>query len=152
LFVAAPKPVGTDEIADNISGRTANKGVEGLAITPDGKTLVGILQNALIQDTAAAPNLLRIVVIDIASGETTHEYAYELTTGSGVSELLALNQHEFLVDERDGQGRGATGSKAKFKQMLKIDLAEAVDITNMNGADAALQAVSKSLFLVSSPY
>ena len=147
LFVKTLKPVGTDEIADNTSGRTANKGMEGLAITPDGKTLVGIMQNALLQDAAAAPSLLRIVVIDIASGKTTHEYAYQLTNGSGVSEILALNQHEFLVDERDGHGRGDNGSKAKVKQIFKIDLAGAADVTNLSGADALLKAVDKSLFL-----
>ena len=67
------------------------------------------------------------------SGKTTHEYAYDLTTGPGVSEILALNQHEFLVDERDGHGRG-DGSKAKIKQIFKIDLAGAVDVTDMDGA------------------
>ena len=70
----------------------------------------------------AAKNLLRLVTIDIASGQSTHEYAYLLTTGSGVSEITALNQHEFLVDERDGHGRG-DGSVAKVKQIFKIDLA-----------------------------
>ena len=145
LFVSNLKPVGNDEISGNTSGRTANKGMEGLAITPDGRTLVGIMQAALIQDAATAAKLLRIVSIDIASG-TTHEYAYLLTTGSGVSEIVALNQHEFLVDERDGKGRG-DGSNAKFKQIFKIDLANAVDVTNMDGSTAAANAVSKSLFL-----
>lgn len=146
LFVANLRPVGNDEIADHTSGRTANKGMEGLAITPDGKTLVGIMQNALIQDNAeggAAKNLLRLVTIDIASGQSTHEYAYLLTTGSGVSEITALNQHEFLVDERDGHGRG-DGSVAKVKQIFKIDLAGAVDVTNMDGTTAATHAVTKS--------
>ncbi len=144
------QPVGNSEISGNTVGRTANKGMEGLAITPDGRTLVGIMQNALIQDASeggAAKNLLRIVTIDIASGRTTHQYAYLLTTGSGVSEILALNNHEFLVDERDGHGRGDNGSKAKVKQIFKIDLAGAVDISNMDGTEAATQAVSKSLFL-----
>jgi len=145
LFVTNLKPVGNDEISGNSSGRTANKGMEGLAITPDGRTLVGIMQAALIQDAGAAAKLLRIVSIDIASG-TTREYAYLLTTGSGVSEIVALNQHEFLVDERDGKGRG-DGSNAKFKQIFKIDLANAVDVTNMDGTTAAANAVSKSLFL-----
>ena len=36
----------------NNSGRQANRGMEGLAITPDGRYLVGIMQNALIQDNA----------------------------------------------------------------------------------------------------
>ena len=149
FFVTDLQPVGADEIADNTVGRTANKGMEGLAITPDGRTLVGIMQNALIQDAhegGAAANLLRIVTIDIASGRTTHQYAYLLTTGSGVSEILALNQHEFLVDERDGHGR-ADGSKAKVKQIFKIDLNGAVDVSNMDGTTAATHAVNKTLFL-----
>jgi hypothetical protein len=123
--------------------------MEGLAITPDGRTLVGIMQNALIQDAAkpnAAPNLLRMVAIDIASGRTTHQFAYQLTTGSGVSDIVALNNHEFLVDERDGKGRG-DGSTAKVKQLFKIDLAGAVDISGMDGVTAASHAVDKTLFL-----
>ena len=149
LFVANCKPVGSDEISGNTSGRTANKGMEGLAITPDGKTLVGIMQNALIQDAAEggdAKNLLRIVWIDLRSGKATHEYAYLLTAGSGVSEIVALNNHEFMVDERDGKGRG-DDSNAKIKQIFKIDLAGAVDVMNMDGTQAAMNAVTKSLFL-----
>jgi hypothetical protein len=149
LFVAHPAPVGDDETANNTSGRVANKGMEGLAITPNGEKLVGIMQNALLQDAAEggdAANLLRIEVIDIASGRTLHEYAYLLTNGSGVSELAALNNHEFMVDERDGKGRG-DDSDAKVKQIFKIDLANAVDVMNMDGTVAAANAVSKSLFL-----
>jgi hypothetical protein len=149
FFVTDLQPVGNDEIADNTVGRTANKGMEGLAITPDGKTLVGIMQNALIQDAnegGDASNLLRIVTIDIRSGRVTHQYAYLLTTGSGVSEMLALNNHEFLVDERDGKGR-ADANNAKVKQLFKIDLDGAVDVSNMDGTTAATHAVSKTLFL-----
>jgi len=123
--------------------------MKGLAITPDGKKLVGIMQNAIIQDAAeggAAASLLRIVVLDVRSGRTLHEYGYLLTTGSGVSEIVALNNHEFLVDERDGKGLG-DGSKARVKQFFKIDLADAVDISEMNGTAAASNAVSKTLFL-----
>jgi hypothetical protein len=146
FYVPNPRPVGTDEINGNTIGRTANKGMEGLAITPDGRTLVGIMQNALIQDAnEGATSLLRIVRIDIASGET-QQYAYSLTTGSGVSDIVALNDHEFLVDERDGKGRG-DGSKAKIKQLFKIDLAGAVDIGAMDGTTALTHAVPKTLFL-----
>jgi len=143
LFVSTLSSMGAFEIANNTSGRVANKGMEGLAITPDGRTLVGIMQNALIQDAVAAPKLLRLVTIDIPSGKTTHEYAYLLTTGTGVSEITALNQHEFLVDERDGKGRG-DGSVAKVKHIFKIDLNGAIDVTNLDGATAATHAVTKS--------
>ncbi|WP_075792217.1 esterase-like activity of phytase family protein [Massilia putida] len=132
---------GDIEISGNTVGRVANKGMEGLAITPDGKTLVGIMQAPLEQD--AAKNL-RIVTIDIASG-TTHEYAYRLTTGSGVSEIVALNDHQFLVDERDGKGLG-DGSKAAVKQFFKIDLNGAQDVTALSG-DLSAKAVAKSLVL-----
>ena len=37
LYVKTLSAVGATEIADNTIGRVANKGMEGLAITPDGK-------------------------------------------------------------------------------------------------------------------
>jgi hypothetical protein len=149
FFVTNLSPVGATEIANNTVGRTANKGMEGLAITPDGRTLVGIMQNPLIQDMnegGVAANLLRIVTIDIASGRTTHQFAYLLTTGTGVSEIVALNNHEFLVDERDGKGR-ADANNAKVKQLFKIDLNGAVDVSAMDGIAAAIVAVNKTLFV-----
>ncbi len=149
FYVKNLSPVGATEISGNTRGRVANKGMEGLAITPDGTTLVGIMQNALIQDAAqgsSAKNLLRIVTIDIASGQVTHQYAYLLTSGSGVSEILAINDHELLVDERDGHGR-ANGDDAVVKQLFKIDLDGAVDVSNMDGKTAAANAVQKTLFL-----
>ena len=149
LFVSNLNSIGATEISGNTSGRTANKGMEGLALTPDGKTLVGIVQAALIQDAAlgkAAKKLLRIEVIDLESGQTIHEFAYGLTDGSGVSEITALNNHEFLVDERDGDGR-ANGDAAVVKEIFKIDLNGAVDVSGMNGTNAAANEVPKTLFL-----
>lgn len=149
FYVTTLSPVGATEISGNTAGRTANKGMEGLAITPDGKTLVGIMQASLIQDAAqkgAAGKLLRIVTIDIASGQVTGQYAYGLTTGSGVSEILAINNHEFLVDERDGKGR-ADGSVAKVKSLFKIDLSGATDVSGMDGLTAATHVASKTLFV-----
>ena len=153
FYVTNQHPIGNDEIGDNTVGRTANKGMEGLAITPDGTTLVGIIQNALIQDANQGGNatkLLRIVSIDVASG-ATQEHAYLLTTGTGVSEILAINSHEFLVDERDGKGREGAGdgssNDAVVKQLFKIDLDGAVDVSNQDGLTAATHAVTKTLFL-----
>jgi hypothetical protein len=157
FYVTDLQPVGSTEIADNTSGRVANKGMEGLAITPDGRSLVGIMQNSLIQDGGSKGTLLRIVTIDIASGKVTHQFGYLLTAGSGVSEICAINNHEFLVDERDGTGREANvppgnSTKAKVKQLFKIDLANAIDISGLdNGsltlAQAMSDAVQKTLFL-----
>ncbi len=139
------------EIAGNTVGRVTNKGMEGLALTPDGKTLVGIMQANLEQDKKKS---LRIVTINLRNG-ATHEYAYLLTDGSGVSEILAVNNHQFLVDERDGSGLGDTplltdtASAAAVKKLYLIDLDGATDVTGITGpnADLSSYAVSKTPFL-----
>jgi hypothetical protein len=150
-YVTRLSPNGATEIADNTSGRTANKGLEGLALTPDGKTLVGMMQGPLIQDVkegGAAATLLRIVTIDVQSGKVEHEFAYTLGPGTGVSEIIALNNHEFLVDERDSKGLGdKVGSEAKIKLIFKIDLEGATDVSKMDGKDAAANTVKKTVFL-----
>jgi len=131
LAVAVQGPTTISEDAahsTNTTGRVANKGMEGLAITPDGTKLIGIMQAPLLQDTKKN---VRIVTIDIASG-TTHEYAYKLTTGSGVSEIIALNDQEFLVGERDGKGLG-DGTAAVAKELFKIDLSAATEVSNLSG-------------------
>ncbi len=147
-------PVGSDEISGNTVGRVANKGMEGLAITPDGKTLFGAMQSPLIQDGGTAAPYTRIIKIDIKTGATT-EFAYALSNiGSTakpkyptVSDIVAINDHELLVDERDGKGRG-DGSVAVVKNIYKIDLAAAQDVSGVIGAaNLAPKAVSKTLFL-----
>ena len=155
-------PNSATEISGNTTGRVANKGMEGLAITPDGRTLVGFEQSPLIQDGGDGGRTNRIVSIDIATG-STHQYVYDnrltdpanpaKTKTYNSSELLALNDHEFLVLERDGKGQG-DGSDAVLKRIYKINLAGATDIGALNGG-AGIQgesnllpyAVSKTLFL-----
>jgi len=127
VAVQGPTTVSEDG-AHNTTGRVANKGMEGLAITPDGKKLIGIMQAPLLQDTKKN---VRIVTIDIATGDTK-EYSYKLTTGSGVSEIIALNDHEFLVGERDGKGLG-DGSSAVAKELFKINLSTATEVSGLSG-------------------
>lgn len=141
LDVTTLSAQGDVEKSGNAVGRVANKGMEGLALTPDGKTLAGIMQANLEQDKKKS---LRIVTIDIATG-VTHEYAYQLADGSGVSEIVAINDHEFLVDERDGNGLG-DGSTAAVKKLYKIDLTGAVDVSDKSG-NLSAYAVSKTLVL-----
>jgi len=148
---------GAAEIAGNTSGRVANKGMEGLAITPDGKTLIGFMQSPLLQDGGDGGRANRIVTIDIATGKTRQfvydNYLADTKKTYNSSEILAINDHEFLVLERDGKGKG-DGSKAVVKRIFKIDLNGATEIGALNngngisGESALLQhAVSKSLFL-----
>ena len=133
------------EIDSNTVGRVTNKGMEGLAITPDGRMLVGIMQANLEQDKKKS---LRIVTIDTRSG-ATHEYAYQLTDGSGVSDIVAVNDHQFLVDERDGNGFADTplltddASAAGVKNLYLIDLNGAQDVGTVSG-DLKAYAVTKN--------
>ena len=69
------------------------------------------------------------------------------------SEILAINDNEFLVLERDGKGLG-DGSSADVKRIYKINLAGATDIGALNGgagisgeANLLTYAVNKTLFL-----
>src|SRR5215510_8816146 len=155
FFVANQNPHVDFEIANNTSGRVTNKGMEGLAITPDGRTLVGAMQSPLIQDGGDVKGgITRLVTIDIASGRT-REYAYPLdtVTKTTISDIVAINDHEFLVDERDSKGRAdAPGSKAGFKQLYLIDLRYAHDVSGVSGItggvpNIAQYAVPKNLFL-----
>ena len=136
-------------------GRVANKGAEGLAITPDGRTLAVALQSALIQDGGTGPNgaFTRIVLIDIASGTVKAQYAYPLfATKPGkfttISELLAVNDHQFLVDERDGKGfEGGGAASYKMLNLVDIQAPGVADVSNNpsfltnNPANVALQKV-----------
>ena len=154
---AATTPAATEaaEIAANTSGRVTNKGMEGLAITPDGKTLVGVMQSPLAQDGGTAASTVRIVTIDLATGKVTHEYAYQLDNigtpakpkYGTISEIVAINDHEFIIDERDGKGLG-DDSKAVQKKLYTINLSGAQDVSNDTGAAAlAGKAVTKTLFV-----
>ncbi len=149
----------TTEITGNTQGRVANRGMEGLALTPDGKTLYGIMQNPLIQDhemNASGKRVGtndRILKIDVATGKTS-EYIYPLSDGAnnGVNEIVAVNNHQFLVIERDGKA----GNGANFKRIYKIDLTGATDVSGIGvgGASGLPQtgtggntAVGKSLLI-----
>ncbi|MGZ3438005.1 MAG: esterase-like activity of phytase family protein [Polyangia bacterium] len=152
--VAHADPQGAVEISANTSGRVANKGMEGLAITPDGRTLYGAMQSALLQDNGTSGRFTRIIAIDTWTGTVT-QHAYELTNiGTAakpkyptISEVVAINGHQLLVDERDGKGLG-DNSTAVFKRIYRIDLAGAPDVSGVSGeANLAGKAMAKELFL-----
>lgn len=123
--------------------RRANRGMEGLTITPDGKTLVGIMQYPLYNPTAAAISgsvVTRILAYNIAEG-TTKEFVYliEKSTLQAVSEITAITNTTFLVLERDGEYRTEANKSTVVKKIYKIDISGATDITDpTNGAGGKL--------------
>ncbi|MBI3382387.1 MAG: esterase-like activity of phytase family protein [Aquabacterium sp.] len=141
LAVTNQSAIGNNEISGNTVGRVANKGMEGLAISPDGNKLYGIMQSALLQDggDTSAGKTNRIVEIDIATGNTK-EYAVSNqigTKGYNNSDIVAINDHTLAFLPRDGKGLG-DGSSAVIKQMWAIELNGATDVSGLSG-DAALQ-------------
>jgi hypothetical protein len=153
--IAHPSAVAAEEAAQNKSGRQTNGGLEGLAITPDGARLYAAMQRPLIQDSqpgeAAGKRVgtnTRIIELNRVQG-TTREFLYPLDdTANGVSEILAINGHEFLVLERDGRG----GAEAVTKKIFKVDLEGATDITSReslpaNGVPEGVTAARKTPFL-----
>ncbi len=146
--------VGDQEIGSNTIGRVANKGMEGLAISPDGTTLFGAMQSPLLQDGGVAAPYTRIVRINLVTGRS-EQYVYPLTNiGSEskpkyptISEIVAVNDHQFVVDERDGKGLG-DNSSAAYKKLFLIDLGNAPDVSSLSGAAAlAPNAVAKTLLV-----
>jgi hypothetical protein len=83
------------------------------------------------------------------------QFAYPLTNiGTAakpkyptISDVVAVNDHELLMDERDGKGLG-DNSTAVFKKVFHIDLTGAQDVSNASSeAGLAPYAVQKALFL-----
>lgn len=153
--IAHPDGIGDNELPPaNTSGRQANRGFEGLTITPDGSTLFTILQSPLIQDGALdrrnkrVGENVRILAIDIASGQS-RQFIYPLESSShGVSEILALSSTDLLALERDGKA----GLEAEAKLITRINLAEATDVSAIaslprTGLPSGVRAAEKAIFI-----
>jgi hypothetical protein len=113
-----------------LSLRTANQGMEGLTVTPDGSTLVGIMQSALktpgLQGSAKSVPLTRIVTVDLKT-KAVKEFLYPLAnpqeTKVAVSEITAISNTEFLIDERDGKLQPGGD-----KKIYLADISKATDV------------------------
>ena len=134
--------------------RQANRGFEGVAVTPDGRFLYAALQSALENPDAAAgaaSRMTRIIKIDLTTGAACAEFAYAkedaeplgLRQGQIViSDLYALEEDRLIVDERDTR----SGAKARIKRLYLADLTQATNILGQMD-DAATGESTASLTL-----
>ncbi|WP_252735741.1 esterase-like activity of phytase family protein [Zobellia sp. B3R18] len=112
--------------------RRANRGMEGLAITPDEKTLVGIMQSTMYNPEKIQSNITRIVTFDLETGYTRQYVYVQEKANLSNSEITAISNTEFLVVERDGKFAGEGPAQ---KHIYKINLNGATDISGNNPKD-----------------
>jgi uncharacterized protein YjiK/phosphodiesterase/alkaline phosphatase D-like protein/2',3'-cyclic-nucleotide 2'-phosphodiesterase (5'-nucleotidase family) len=149
------KPVGTlnfDAAAAPTNGRRNNQGLEGLAVSPDNKRLMALMQSALVQDTSGSQQQTRfntrLYVYDIEgvkleNPELIGEYVVQLPrydlngNSSGLdvtaaqSEIVAISNTQFLMLPRDGNGLGK--STADPIVTKTVDLVDFSSATNVRG-------------------
>jgi hypothetical protein len=141
---------------DPDTGRQNNQGLEGMALTPDGKSLIAVLQSAPRQDggdSGATRQNTRALVYDASDPahlKLAHEYVVPLpvfkddkgkTKIAAQSEIVALSDKTFLMLARDsGNGQGLKGDTSQVRQIFVVDVSAATDI-----AGGAFDAADKPL-------
>jgi hypothetical protein len=172
-----------DDSPATTTGRQSNRGYEGLAISPDGTKLYAMFQDPLQEEGSGGSNPgrnsrnVRIVRYDVATGLSDAQYIYQLealsdindripgTTNDfsataqgrniGISSLVAINNNELLVLERDNRGIGVDPTSnlpIGSKRVYTINLTGATDVSSIslagtNTLPAGVTPVSKTLFL-----
>lgn len=154
LKVQNPSPNRDEENAINSVGRASNKGMEGLAVSHDGKHFVGLMQQSLLQDSVRSPEgkvsgqVCRLVELDRTTG-ALNEYLYVLDSPShGTNEILAFGPQQYLVIEKDS----LTGTEAVYRKLMLVSVDGATNIAGQNRAFADgipqdVRPVSKVEFL-----
>jgi hypothetical protein len=131
-----------------LAKRRPNRGMEGLTITPDGKTLVGIMQSSLDNPSKAVRNtsrVTRLVSFDIETGITKQFLYLQEKPGLSNSEITALTPTTFLVLERDGNFPGDPVQPSTIKKIFKIDISQATDVSDPDDTENGLFVNGKTL-------
>ena len=106
-----------DELVTSNLGRSG--GFEGMASSPDGKTLYPLLEKTVTGDPAGA---LRVYRFDVESKKFTGLagfYRMDKPTHA-IGDFTPINDREFIVIERDGSQANFNG----FKKLFKIDISQ----------------------------
>ena len=132
------------ESADRKEGREDNRGFEGVAISPDGKTIYAVLQSGLMQDGGKEAGATRLLAFDALTGAPNAEYAIRLpdpaalekkgkklkSKNISLTELSYLSDGRLIAIERDNRGQdgSADPKPAVLKQVITLDLSHATDL------------------------
>ncbi|MBN3895051.1 MAG: esterase-like activity of phytase family protein [Nostoc sp. NOS(2021)] len=104
---------------DAFANLASSKGFEGGAINASKTKLYLLLEGTVQGDT---PGALRINEFDLASQKYSDQLRYYKleNPSNSIGDLTVINDHEYLVIERDNN----QGAAAKFKKIYKVDLSK----------------------------
>jgi hypothetical protein len=129
----------TFNLPAEFANRRANRGMEGLAVTPDEKTLVGIMQSTMYNPSSAvkALDIVRIVTVDTETGDVSQYLYQQEIAQNSQSGILALSATEFVVIERDGAFLASNPNA--MKHLYKIDISAATDLETITDSGLWVQ-------------
>lgn len=126
------------------SNRRANRGMEGLAVTLDESTLVGIMQSTMYNPTKEVKKLdvTRIVAINPKTGKTA-QYLYKQNKAQNSnSGIVAVEENKFYVIERDGsffKGGPKKANPSAQKHVYEIDLTTGTNLEDIKETKELVQ-------------
>ncbi|PCI63567.1 MAG: phytase esterase-like protein [Gammaproteobacteria bacterium] len=121
------------------ANRRANRGMEGLTITPDETTLVGIMQSTMYNPSKKVKvnDIIRIVTVNLTNGVISQYLYKQEKKQNAQSGIVALSNTEFVVIERDGHFYNQDTSAMKL--LYKIDISNATDLETIIATDNITQ-------------
>ncbi|MED5525415.1 MAG: esterase-like activity of phytase family protein [Pseudomonadota bacterium] len=123
--------------------RWANRGMEGLTVTPDQKTLVGIMQSSLDNPGKNRTDLTRIVTVNLETGAISQYLYRQEKLQNANCAIKALSATRFLVIERDGAFYNTNPNA--MKRVYEIDISAATDLEKVAAATNMVQDPSVGL-------
>jgi hypothetical protein len=128
--------------------RRPNRGIEGLTITPDGRTLVSLMQSSLDNPTSSVRStavVTRLLMLDLASGRTRQVAYVQEAPGLSNSAITALSSTTFLVLERDERFAGDSTAPARYKRVYRIETQGATDVGDPEDAAGGKRFAGRTL-------
>ncbi|MGI9182777.1 MAG: esterase-like activity of phytase family protein [Longimicrobiaceae bacterium] len=116
-----------------LATRRPNRGLEALALLPDGATLAGITQSSLDNpsaDVRGSSAVSRILLFDTRSG-SSRQYLYpQEAPGLSNSAICALSEEVLLVIEHDARYPSDTRNPSTIQRVYRVELRDATDVSD----------------------
>lgn len=140
-LVQAPVPLPGVRAPENPAGQpnlAGSKGFEGMALSPDGRSLYPLLEGTVAGDPAGA---LRLYRFDLVTGQYAADWwTYQLDSPSNaIGDAISVDNNRMLIIERDnGEGAAALSKKIYLIDRRdrdrdgKVDKTLVADLLNIN--------------------